>query len=70
MPQILFRHPCEPGTVDEAWIKPSTKQQILDAKTLGDAPEKQFTREEIEKHDDEKSCWRVVDGMVKHFPLS
>ena len=70
VPEILFRHPCEPGTGDEGWMKPSTEQQIVNAKTSGDAPAKQFTREEIEKHDNEKSCWLVVDGKVKHFPLS
>ncbi|KAL2042718.1 hypothetical protein N7G274_004477 [Stereocaulon virgatum] len=64
VPEILFRHPCEPGTGDEGWMKPSNEQKIVDAKTSGDAPAKQFTREVIEKHDNEKSCWIVADGKV------
>ena len=69
VPEILFRHPCEPGTGDEGWMKPSTEQQIADAKQPGNTPEKQFTREEIWKHDNDESCWMVVDGKVKRSSL-
>lgn len=62
VPEILFRHPTEPGTGDQGWMKPSVEQQLADAKQAGNTPEKQFTREEIEKHDDENSCWLVIDG--------
>ena len=68
--EILFRHPCEPGTGNEGWMKPSTEQQIADAKQPGNTPEKQFTREEIEKHDNDESCWMVVDGKVKRSSLA
>ncbi|KAI9746937.1 MAG: hypothetical protein M1835_002315, partial [Candelina submexicana] len=64
VPEILFRHPTEPGTGDQGWMKASVEQQVSDAKQLSNTPEKQFTREEIEKHDDEKSCWLVIDGKV------
>lgn len=63
-PFILFRHPCEPGTGDGGWMKPSTENQIASAKQEAGAPSKQFTREEIEKHDNAKDCWIVVDGKV------
>ncbi len=62
--EILFRHPTEPGTGKEGWMQPSIESQIADAKQNAGAPEKQFTREEIEKHDNEKDCWLVVDGKV------
>ncbi|KAL2050362.1 hypothetical protein ABVK25_009334 [Lepraria finkii] len=43
VPEILFRHPYEPGNGDEGWMKPSTEQQVADAKQPGNTPEKQFT---------------------------
>ena len=45
-------------------MKPSTEILIADAKQEAGAPQKQFTREEIEKHDEESDCWIVVDGKV------
>lgn len=64
VPEILFRHPVEPGTGDQGWMNPSPELQIADAKQAANTPRKQFTREEIEKHDDGQSCWLVVDGKV------
>jgi nitrate reductase (NAD(P)H) len=63
-PAILFRHPVEPGTADGGWMKPSVENQIASAKQEAGAPQKQFTRQEIEKHDKEDDCWIVVDGKV------
>ena len=62
--EILFRHPVEPATGKEGWMQPSVESQIADAKQSAGAPEKQFTRQEIEKHNQEKDCWLVVDGRV------
>lgn len=64
VPHMLFRHPVEPGTGDGGWMKPSVENQIASAKQEAGAPQKQFTRQEIEKHDSEKDCWLVVDGKV------
>ncbi|KAF2827904.1 hypothetical protein CC86DRAFT_465721 [Ophiobolus disseminans] len=64
IPYILFRHPVEPGTGDGGWMKPSVENQIASAKQDAGAPQKQFTRQEIEKHDKEDDCWLVVDGKV------
>jgi nitrate reductase (NAD(P)H) len=63
-PTVLFRHPTEPGTGDGGWMKPSVENQIASAKQAAGAPQKQFTREEIEKHDTDSDCWIVVDGKV------
>lgn len=64
VPAMLFRHPVEPGTRDGGWMKPSEENKIASAKQAASAPEKQFTRQEIEKHDHEKDCWLVIDGKV------
>ncbi|GAB7328539.1 hypothetical protein MBLNU13_g00494t1 [Cladosporium sp. NU13] len=63
-PTVLFRHPTEPGTGEGGWMKPSVENQITSAKQAAGAPQKQFTREEIEKHDTDSDCWIVVDGQV------
>ena len=55
-PITLFRHPTEPGTGDGGWMKASVGTQIAAAKQAGGAPQKQFTREEIEKHDADSDC--------------
>ncbi|KAF4945780.1 hypothetical protein FSARC_14363 [Fusarium sarcochroum] len=64
MPAILFRHPVEPATKDGGWMKPSVESKIAEAKQQAGAPQKEFTREEIEKHNSQDDCWIVVDGKV------
>lgn len=63
VPAIRFRHPTDPQS-DEGWMKPSAENQIAAAKQEAGAPSKEFTREEIEKHDQADDCWLVVDGKV------
>lgn len=64
VPQIQFLHPTEPGIGEGGWMKPSTEERIAEAKQAAGAPEKQFTRAEIEKHTTQDDCWIVVDGKV------
>lgn len=64
VPYMLFRHPVEPGTGDGGWMQPSEENKIAAAKQEAGAPQKQFTRQEIEKHDREDDCWIVVAGKV------
>ncbi|KAI5368020.1 putative oxidoreductase, molybdopterin-binding domain, oxidoreductase FAD/NAD(P)-binding protein [Septoria linicola] len=64
VPYMFFRHPVEPGTGNGGWMKPSTENQIDAAKQEAGAPQKQFTRQEIEKHNTESDCWLVVDNKV------
>jgi nitrate reductase (NAD(P)H) len=45
-------------------MKPSVENRIASAKQAAGATQKQFTREEIEKHDTNSDCWIVVDGKV------
>lgn len=45
-------------------MKPSTEQQIESIKHEVSAPQKRFTREEIEKHDKPDDCWIVINGKV------
>jgi len=64
VPCIVYRHPAEPGTGDGGWMQPSEENKIASAKQEAGAPQKQFTRQEIEKHGSESDCWIVVDGKV------
>lgn len=61
---LMFRHPVEPATGKNGWMKPSTEVQIEGIKHEVSAPQKQFTREEIEKHNKEDDCWMVIRGKV------
>lgn len=64
VPQIVFRHPTEPGQGQGGWMQDSTANKIAAAKQAAGAPDKHFTREEIEKHNARDDCWIVVDGKV------
>jgi nitrate reductase (NAD(P)H) len=61
---LLFRHPCEPATGTGGWMQPSTENRIEEAKQAASSPQKQFTREEVEKHSSENDCWIVVNNKV------
>ncbi|KAL6229260.1 hypothetical protein BDW75DRAFT_249970 [Aspergillus navahoensis] len=61
---ITFRHPCEPGTGEGGWMRPSAQIQAEESQRQASTPGKQFTREEIEKHSTEDDCWIVVNGNV------
>lgn len=45
-------------------MEPSTENRIASIKHEAGSPKKQFTREEIEKHDKEDDCWVVINGKV------
>ncbi|OQO12698.1 hypothetical protein B0A48_02161 [Cryoendolithus antarcticus] len=64
VPYMRFRHPVEPGGGKGGWMKPSVENQIASAKRDAGAPQKQFTRQEIEKHSTENDCWLVIDNKV------
>lgn len=61
---LFFRHPCESGSGTGGWMQPSTENQIENIKHEASSPQKQFTREEIEKHNKENDCWVVINGKV------
>lgn len=61
--KLLFRHPFHQED-NEGWMKPSTENQLAAAKQDTGVPDKQFTREEIEKHNSKDDCWLVVNGNV------
>lgn len=45
-------------------MQQSTENRIEEAKREALSPQKQFTREEIEKHNAEDDCWIVVNNKV------
>ncbi|KAJ5982055.1 hypothetical protein N7451_012155 [Penicillium sp. IBT 35674x] len=61
---LYFRHPCEPGTGRGGWMKPSTENRIENVKHEAASPQKQFTRDEIEKHNKVNDCWIVINGKI------
>ncbi|PGH08836.1 hypothetical protein AJ79_05840 [Helicocarpus griseus UAMH5409] len=61
---ITFQHPTVPGSGTGGWMRPSTEDQIEQIRHEVAAPQKQFTRQEIEKHDSESDCWIVVNNKV------
>ncbi|KAL2193938.1 hypothetical protein P885DRAFT_44141 [Corynascus similis CBS 632.67] len=63
-PTMVFKHPTEAGASTDGWMQPSEELKLAQAKQDARTPQKQFTREEIEKHDKEDDCWIVVDGKV------
>ncbi|AEO68354.1 uncharacterized protein THITE_52692 [Thermothielavioides terrestris NRRL 8126] len=63
-PAVIFRHPTEAASSSGGWMQPSEELRIAQAKQEAATPQKQFTREEIEKHDKEDDCWLVIDNKV------
>lgn len=63
-PHYLFRHPVEPANLTGGWMEESLENKLADASRQTSAPNKQFTRSEIEKHDRQDDCWIVVDNRV------
>lgn len=61
---LLSRHPVEPGNGTNGWMEPSTEEKMAEIKRKASAPQKQFTRQEIEKHHEEDDCWIIIDGNV------
>lgn len=45
-------------------MQPSIESRVEDIKQEASSPQKQFTREEIEKHNKDDDCWIVVNGKV------
>ncbi|KAL4917811.1 hypothetical protein BDW62DRAFT_217822 [Aspergillus aurantiobrunneus] len=61
---LLFRHPVEAANGMNGWMKQSTEEQIKDIQRKAASPEKEFTRQEIEKHHADNDCWIIVNGNV------
>ncbi|KAL4934387.1 putative nitrate reductase [Aspergillus undulatus] len=61
---LLFQHPVEPGNGSAGWMKESTEEQMKEIERKASAPEKEFTRQKIEKHHSHDDCWIVVNNNV------
>lgn len=60
---VVCRHPVDPKG-DRGWMKESTENQLNAAKQSSGVPDKQFTRQEIEKHNKKDDCWLVINNQV------
>jgi nitrate reductase (NAD(P)H) len=45
-------------------MQPSTENRIGNIRHEAASPQKQFTREEIKKHNKQNGCWFVINGKV------
>ena len=45
-------------------MQPSTENRIETIKHEAPSPQKEFTREEIERYNTERDCWIVINGKV------
>ncbi|KAK5209196.1 hypothetical protein LTR72_012454, partial [Exophiala xenobiotica] len=61
--ELMFRHPFHQED-NEGWMKPSTENQLAAAQQSSNTPDKQFTRQEIEKHSSKDDCWLVINNNV------
>ena len=60
---LVYQHPFDPEG-NNGWMKPSTENQLAAAKQNSGVPDKQFTRQEIEKHNMKDDCWLVINNNV------
>ena len=60
---LIWRHPVDVEN-REGWMKPSLENQLQAAKQSSGTPEKQFTRQEVEKHASQHDAWLVIDDKV------
>lgn len=62
--KLLFKHPYDQEGNGEGWMTPSTENQLAAAKQNSGVPDKQFTRQEIEKHNSKDDSWLVINNNV------
>lgn len=60
---LIYKHPVDPSG-DGGWMEASTEVKLQAAKQETGLPDKQFTRQEVEKHSSEKDCWIVINNKV------
>jgi nitrate reductase (NAD(P)H) len=60
-----FKHPVGPGATTDGWMKKSEIEQVKEeAAKPADDDEKQFTLEEIQKHDKMDDAWLIINNKV------
>ena len=60
---LVFRHPSHQED-SEGWMRPSTENQLAVTTQNSGTPDKQFTRQEIEKHNEKDDAWLVINNNV------
>jgi nitrate reductase (NAD(P)H) len=60
---LVYHHPVDLVN-NEGWMKLSVENQLAAATQSSDTPDKQFTRQEIEKHCKQSDAWLVINEKV------
>jgi nitrate reductase (NAD(P)H) len=60
---FAFRNPCGPAG-DGGWMRPQFRESGAECKQQAGTPQKHFTRQEIEKHNNKSDCRPVIDTNV------
>lgn len=62
---VRFKHPIGPGVTLDGWMKPSEIEKVKEeASKSSQDDEKQFTLDEIQKHDKYDDAWLIINEKV------
>ncbi|OCH87284.1 hypothetical protein OBBRIDRAFT_827798 [Obba rivulosa] len=61
-PVIHFRHPVAPGNEEGGWMTPNPEDERTEES--GGQSDKEFSLEEISKHNKTEDAWLILDGKV------
>ncbi|KAF0431048.1 nitrate reductase [Gigaspora margarita] len=65
---LEFRHPTQPGNNPGGWMvkpePPKTEKTVSNSSTSNNKDKRTFTTQQVEKHNNEKDCWIIIEKKV------